>query len=515
MELIDKINSVIHYQIFYGDYFKGKQTKVSPTEVSTMCPFHTDKTPSFTYNLTTGQWHCFSNCGSGNIFTFIQKAENLSKDEAQQFIINKLGLQPKKKTKKTIDISEVESYHEALLNNSKAVEYLQAKRGINIDTIEKFRLGYHYNRYTIPIFDEFGHCINIRKYSPTTTKGDKFKSYGAGYGEAKLFPYENVNLPSLVLCEGEMDCMLLNQLGIPAITVTSGAGIWKSFWTKLFEQKTVYICFDIDEKGKSGSLKIADYLKDVCKNLYVMELPITEPDNGDVTDYFITHGKTSVEFKTLIQNTKPYLAEVDEDVINNYIETPLAEASEAKNYFKHFEMKVLVAGKDLSPYLVPQKICFTCDQDFDKKCHYCPVGLANGRKNISFDLNTTQILEMIQVTKKELDLYIRKTAGIVSTCSRYNSEVLVAKNVEEIRLIPDIDYQNDEQKYVVRQAFFIGHGIESNKVYVFKGITIPDPKTQYATHMIHEARKAQDSIDTFKMNPKLKKALKVFQIKGE
>jgi len=67
----------------------------------------------------------------------------------------------------------------------------------------------------------------------------------------------------------------------------------------------------------------------------------------------------------------------------------------------------------------------------------------------------------------------------------------------------------------VRQAFFIGHGIESNKVYVFKGITIPDPKTQYATHMIHEARKAQDSIDTFKMNPKLKKALKVFQIKGE
>jgi len=84
-------------------------------------------------------------------------------------------------------------------------------------------------------------------------------------------------------------------------------------------------------------------------------------------------------------------------------------------------------------------------------------------------------------------------------------------NVEEIRLIPDIDYQNDEQKYVVRQAYFLGHGIESNKVYIIRGITLPEPKTQYATHMILEIEKAQDSIDTFKMTPQLKEELKIFQ----
>jgi len=131
---------------------------------------------------------------------------------------------------------------------------------------------------------------------------------------------------------------------------------------------------------------------------------------------------------------------------------------------------------------------------------------------MEFDLDGTEILEMVNIPKRQLESLIKRIAGIPSGCNVFETEVKKALNIEEIRIIPDIDYKDEEQKYVVRQAYYIGHGIESNRVYILRGKTIPDPKTQYVTHMIVEAETAQDTIDTFSMNKKMMKELKIFQI---
>ena len=112
--------------------------------------------------------------------------------------------------------------HTALRKNKAIVDLLYNKRGISLEAIKQFKLGHNQGRITIPIFDDVGDCVNVRRYSFQEKTINKMISYKSGYGEARLFPVENIKHSSIILCEGEMDCLLLNQLGFPAIPVTRG-----------------------------------------------------------------------------------------------------------------------------------------------------------------------------------------------------------------------------------------------------------------------------------------------------
>lgn len=510
-QLIDKINVKIDYPIFYSEFAKDVK-KLGGVEYQGRCPLHEDKTPSFGFNGTTGQWICHAGCGSGNIFSFVQKYMNIESKEASKWICDKLGIEMTIAKKIIIEEKIYKDMHMTLRKNKAMVDLLYNKRGLSPEAINEFKIGYNQGRITIPIFDDVGDCVNVRRYSFQEKATNKMISYKSGYGEARLFPIKNMKHNSIVLCEGEMDCLLLNQLGFPAITVTSGVGTWKGSWTNLFRDKTVYICFDIDMPGKKGSIKVANLLLEVTKQIYILNIPLNEPSNADVTNYFIDSGASIADFKELMSNCRRYKLSEEKNKEVVYTKVELAEASQSINYFKNVELKVLIAGKDLSPYLVPQKMKFTCDMSFGKACPFCPVGLVGGSKEMEFDLDGTEILEMVNIPKRQLESLIKRIAGIPSGCNVFETEVKKALNIEEIRIIPDIDYKDEEQKYVVRQAYYIGHGIESNRVYILRGKTIPDPKTQYVTHMIVEAETAQDTIDTFSMNKKMMKELKIFQI---
>ncbi|KKK75399.1 hypothetical protein LCGC14_2874080, partial [marine sediment metagenome] len=103
------------------------------------------------------------------------------------------------------------------------------------------------------------------------------------------------------------------------------------------------------------------------------------------------------------------------------------------------------------------------------------------------------------------------TIGIPDKCSIFESEVSEARNVQEIRMIPIIDYSESEQRYVIRKGFVIGQVVECNRSYVFKGITLPDPKTQYVTHLIMSTESSIDSISSFVMNPEMYNMLSIFK----
>ena len=78
-------------------------------------------------------------------------------------------------------------------------------------------------------------------------------------------------------------------------------------------------------------------------------------------------------------------------------------------------------------------------------------------------------------------------------------------------MIPVIDYDQGEQRYIIRRGFIIGKAVESNRTYVFKGITLPDPKTQYVIHLITETESSMDSISAFRMTDEIYKSLSIFQ----
>ena len=139
-----------------GDYIKLK--KAGAQNYSGLCPFHGEKTPSFSVHATRQFYHCFG-CGvSGDVFSFVQKIENITFPEALRLVAQKLGIPLPKATYSSpteakeaklraqlLDIQERAAafFQECLKrpDGSRAREYLLG-RGLNEETIARFRIGY-------------------------------------------------------------------------------------------------------------------------------------------------------------------------------------------------------------------------------------------------------------------------------------------------------------------------------------------------------------------------------------
>ena len=73
-----------------GDYVKLKKTGAQ--NFAGLCPFHNEKTPSFHVHATRQYYHCFGCHASGDVFSFVQKIENITFPEAVRLIAQKLGV---------------------------------------------------------------------------------------------------------------------------------------------------------------------------------------------------------------------------------------------------------------------------------------------------------------------------------------------------------------------------------------------------------------------------------------
>ena len=115
-----------------------------------LCPFHAEKTPSFTVSEEYQSWHCFG-CGEhGDIFSFVMKMDNLTFPEALERLAAKAGVDlvpfrgqaPSRREVLSRINSLAASYYSAVLSKAPiAMNYLQT-RGLADQTIEQFKLGY-------------------------------------------------------------------------------------------------------------------------------------------------------------------------------------------------------------------------------------------------------------------------------------------------------------------------------------------------------------------------------------
>src|SRR5437016_2822669 len=139
-----------------GDYVKLK--KAGAQNYSGLCPFHSEKTPSFSVHATRQFYHCFG-CGlSGDVFSFVQKIENITFPEAVRTVAQKLGIALPRASYSSpaeakearlrgvlLDVHErASAFFQEYLKRAEgahAREYL-AGRGLNEETIARFRMGY-------------------------------------------------------------------------------------------------------------------------------------------------------------------------------------------------------------------------------------------------------------------------------------------------------------------------------------------------------------------------------------
>ena len=139
-----------------GDYIQLR--KAGAQNYSGLCPFHNEKTPSFTVHATRQFYHCFGCHASGDVFSFVQKVENITFPEAVRAVAQKLGIPLPATTYNTsadaqdarqrgvlLEIHELacEFFREQLRRPeaAKAREYL-AGRGLDAAMIDRFRIGF-------------------------------------------------------------------------------------------------------------------------------------------------------------------------------------------------------------------------------------------------------------------------------------------------------------------------------------------------------------------------------------
>ena len=271
-----------------------------------LCPFHQEKTPSFTANQNKQFYYCFGCSASGNALGFVMKYDQLSFREAVEQLANKAGLeipceldhsqQPELTALYQITEKAATYYEQQLRQHPDAIHYLKS-RGLTGEIAKTFRVGYiqpgwtnlccHLNqsehlittglanqkdnrmydrfrhRIMFPIRDTRGRIVGFGgrsidntppKYlnSPETTLFHKNNELFGLYEARK----SNSKLPFLLVTEGYMDVIALHQHNITQAVATLGTAINKKHLHKLLRHtSTLIFCFDGDNAGQTAAWK--------------------------------------------------------------------------------------------------------------------------------------------------------------------------------------------------------------------------------------------------------------------
>lgn len=238
------------------------------------------------FNTETGQYDC-KKCGEkGNIFSLAKHFGDSVKDIA---LSPQFFSKPTKQPTPKFDPALVEKCHYNLPDT--ILEYLN-KRGIPNEIIAEYQLGWgrFYSKWwiTIPIKDRQGNFIFLKLRQDPSVGNDKM-TYPKGI-EAQMYGWELVpDTDILIICEGELDRLILMANGFPAITSTHGALTFKKEWAELIPDTTeIYVCFDQDKAGREGAQKVCSLLKESgVQKINKITLPPEVGEGGDITDFVV------------------------------------------------------------------------------------------------------------------------------------------------------------------------------------------------------------------------------------
>lgn len=491
-QLLEAIDPVAFWQSEFPEW--------TSEEDLVRCPVHGDEAPSLSLSAT-GKFNCFGCEFSGTsvigYYTDIHCNGNFR--VALKKLFNKY-------VRKIVDDAAIEERHQLLMKSNKAKQALLARRGWTEDTIIKFRLGWDKKtkRVSIPIYNMMNFAVDLRRHDSLKLadkheSGRRIPMLAAATGGLyfplwpELNPFEQ---EEIFILEGEPDVILAHTLSINAITLTGGAKKIANIGYDMataFRGKHVVICLDNDEAGKNAADKLALELIKVEPASIKIVLP---PQGNDFTEYVLDHGGSKETFLLHVRNAPFKLKPRNSHVT----ECHLSETSEAHFTGTNVRTRILVSGKHQAPFTLPRRLEYRCvpgDQGFCNNCQ-CRENL-NAEWIVQAD--DPDILDWLTKGKEKYPELIRQ--GLQTSCrARMQVRVLEYQSVEQIVVVPGLDAYQDEQdiKYVARDAYYVGHGIDANKHYEITAIPTPHPRTRESVLLVHEAKGSSDAIETFQLS---------------
>ena len=327
------------------------------------CPFHGEKNPSFKVNPNTGLWHCFG-CGEGgDVFSYVQKRENLEFPDAIRYLADRAGIelaeerggQRGPRRNRLIEcLTEAESFYSTMLMRSRSEGAAQARayfagRGFGSDVCRRWGLGYapghgalvahlrqkgfsareivaadlavdrsgrpsdrFYERVMFPIHDELGRTIafggrimgkkkDVAKYVNTRDT--------AVFNKGKhLFAYDRAKQTmaatgQAIVCEGYTDVIAMHEAGFTNAVAALGTA-FRLDHVKLMERQRVHritCMFDGDAAGQRAAERAVRYIDKTTAEFRCVVLP----DDMDPMEFLAARGAD--ELRPILEAAEPLM----------------------------------------------------------------------------------------------------------------------------------------------------------------------------------------------------------------
>ena len=353
---IDRLLSAISIEDVIGEYVA---LRPNGDRFVGLCPFHSEKTASFTVFTATQSFYCFG-CGKGgSVINFIQQKENLDRFDAIKLLADRAGLEiPQsgdtesyRRTRDAViemNTALARHFYDNLMGEkgSAAREYLRTRR-LKASTVKHFGLGFapdewddgvkylrslgyrpddmvsaglalkgknggvydrFRNRVMYPIIDIRGRIIAFggRVMDDSKPKYLNSPDTAAFKKSSVLFALnfaKNNNNGRLILCEGYMDVISLHQAGFTQAVATNGTAITTDHARLIARYaKEVVIAYDSDGAGQNATNKAIKLLNETGINVRVLSL-----DSGkDPDEYIKTHG--AEKFAALLDGSGSHIS---------------------------------------------------------------------------------------------------------------------------------------------------------------------------------------------------------------
>ena len=178
------------------------------------------------------------------------------------------------------------------------------ERKLTDRTIDRFKLGYVNDWYTLPIFmDGIFRNFQMRRDKPHKRIKSYYRGVGALLVNSEILTYVN----QVVITEGPVDALLLTQEGVPAVSHNGGSHGWKDGWFKYFiNQDKIFCVADNDQAGYAGARKLAKHLGEHRVRIVTFD---DKPKGYDTVDFF-REGFTIDKFKEIMYNRSKYAFEL-------------------------------------------------------------------------------------------------------------------------------------------------------------------------------------------------------------
>lgn len=512
--LAQYVRNKVDPEQYYKKLFPDISWASGSNETRVLSPFVDETVPSLSLNKDTGAWYSFcasDEHGGNSIISFQAAYYDCSNREAARTIFHQF-IHP------IIPVQKVHKWIKKLWGTPTVLRYLQS-RLIGKRTIKQYELGWNGTRIVIPIKNEFGLCINAKLCDPAAkdkipkmlsyTDDKEERSYGSPTTLYPMATLMELNDP-IFICEGEWDTLSLLSIGISAVTSTTGAKTWPGRHNELFRNRRVVLVYDNDEPGREGSKRVFKQLINVAKNIKQIDIP--RRYGKDVNNYMLSNKKMRdpKSWQALVKKARILVENPDELIAEKeVVQTSLDQASLAKWYGQRIEVEALITGKDVAPYLLPHKFRVSCTGE----CEGCPIAKdGKGFRDCEVDMLDPDVLTMVDTSKNIIRGKLLNIAGIRTSkdCSA-KIDIIKTFNVEYLLLIPALG--SGSKEYVMRPAYYIGHGLHSNKAYCFKGVLTSHPRDQHTICLFDSARPVQDEVDTFELKESVKKKLVRFRPK--